>query len=209
MAAAPVLVLGTHNQKKRQELQLLLAPLGLQLLTLADFPNAIQVEEHGATFAENAALKATVQARRLGRWVLGEDSGLSVDALGGAPGVYSARYSGEHATDASNNERLLRELANVPFEKRTAFYTCHAALSDPEGEVRARAEGICRGRILWEPAGSGGFGYDPLFELAEYHQTFAELGEAVKSALSHRGRCMRQMIPQLAALQPLVAQPQR
>jgi XTP/dITP diphosphohydrolase len=195
-----VLVLGTHNKKKRLELEDLLARSPFAVRTLDDFPAALEVEETGKTFAENAALKAVTQARHLGQWVLGEDSGLAVEALLGAPGVYSARYSGEGATDETNNRCLLEKLANVPLEKRTAHYVCHMTLSDPGGNILADCEEYCRGRILLEEAGSGGFGYDPLFEIVEYHRTFGELGLAVKSVLSHRARAMRQMVPKLMGL---------
>jgi XTP/dITP diphosphohydrolase len=196
----PVLVLGTNNRKKLAELRVLVEPLGLTLKTLQDFPQALEVEESGTTFAENAVLKATVQARHLGQWVLGEDSGLAVDALGGQPGVYSARYSDPGATDERNNQKLLAELASVPDERRTAYYVCHATLSDPSGTIRADAEGICRGRLRYSYAGTGGFGYDPLFEIVEYHRTFGELAPEVKAVLSHRGRAMRQLIVQLQRL---------
>ncbi|MDX1947694.1 MAG: RdgB/HAM1 family non-canonical purine NTP pyrophosphatase [Pirellulaceae bacterium] len=195
-----VLVLGTHNRKKLGELVELLKPHGFELKTLADFPASVEVEETGDTFAANARLKATVQARAIGQWVLGEDSGLGVDALGGAPGVFSARFSGPGATDERNNDLLLEKLAAVPPEKRTAHYVCYAALSDPTGQVRAESEGQCRGRILAARAGSGGFGYDPLFEVIEWHRTFGELAPAVKRALSHRSRAMRQLVPMLVAL---------
>lgn len=194
------LVLGTANRKKGIELVDLLAPLGLRIESLADYPQAISVVEDGDSFAANAALKAQQQARHLGRWVLGEDSGLAVDPLGGAPGIYSARYSGAQATDESNNALLLAELDGVPLEKRAGHYVCHVALSDPSGAIRARAEALCRGRILTQPAGSGGFGYDPLFEILEYHRTFAELGLAVKAVLSHRSRAIRLLVPQLERL---------
>ncbi|MCA9120234.1 MAG: RdgB/HAM1 family non-canonical purine NTP pyrophosphatase [Planctomycetaceae bacterium] len=195
-----ILVLGTHNKKKGVELAELLEPYGFALRTLADVSHAIEVEETGTTFAENARLKATVQAKHLNCWVLGEDSGLSVDALDGGPGVYSARYSGANATDESNNAKLLAKLAELPLERRTAHYTCHAVLSDPLGVVRAEAEDYCRGRILFERSGSGGFGYDPLFEIPEYHRTFGELGSSVKTVLSHRSRAMRAIIPQIVLL---------
>lgn len=197
---APLLVLGTGNRKKGLELVDLLGDVGLSLKTLADFPNAISVEETGTTFAENAALKAVQQAKHLGQWVLGEDSGLAVDALGGAPGVYSARYSGPGATDESNNRLLLDNLRDVPPERRTAHYVCHAILSDPQGNVLAESEDYCHGLLRYEPVGSGGFGYDPLFEIPEYHLTFAELGSAVKAVLSHRARAIRRMIPRLMEL---------
>jgi XTP/dITP diphosphohydrolase len=194
------LVLGTRNHKKLGELTSLLTPLGLELATLADFRESIEVDETGDSFAANAALKATLQARTLQQWVLGEDSGLAVDALGGAPGIYSARYSGAGATDERNNERLLRELAALPIERRTAHYVCSAALADPTGTIHATSEGICRGRILQSPVGTGGFGYDPLFEIVECHQTFGELAPAVKSVLSHRSRAMRALVPPIREL---------
>jgi len=193
------LVLGTHNAKKRRELEMLLQGRGFELLTLDDFPTVIQVEETGETFAENAALKATQQATHLQHWVLGEDSGLLVDALNGAPGVYSARFSLE-GTDESNNQHLLRELGDTPLEKRTSRYACHMAISDPQGQIHATCEEYCRGRILFNRRGSAGFGYDPLFEIPEYHLTFAELGDAVKSVLSHRAKAMRRFVPLLAEL---------
>jgi XTP/dITP diphosphohydrolase len=194
------LILGTRNRKKGEELLELLAPWGFQLVTLADVSDSIEVEETGETFAENAALKACEQARHLKRWVLGEDSGLAVDALKGAPGVYSARFSGPNATDERNNQLLLEKLGDLPLEKRTAHYVCHATLSDPEGNIRAESEGYCSGRIRHEHAGSGGFGYDPLFEIVEYHRTFGELGPAVKAALSHRARAIRELIPAMLRL---------
>jgi XTP/dITP diphosphohydrolase len=195
-----VLVLGSRNRKKLGELVGLLEPHGLVLKTLADFPAAIEVAETGENFAANAGLKATLQARHLKQWVLGEDSGLSVDALGGAPGVYSARFSDPRATDERNNALLLEKLGSLPPEKRGAHYACYAALSDPDGNIRAQSEGICRGRILTAPSGSGGFGYDPLFEVVEYHRTFGELAPAVKAVLSHRSRAIRQLVPQILAL---------
>ena len=194
------LVLGTHNKKKGIELVELLAPHGFALRTLAEVRGAVEVAETGTTFAENAVLKATVQAKHLGRWVLGEDSGLAVDALDGGPGVYSARFAGPDVTDEANNAKLLRELADIPLERRTAHYVCHAVLSDPLGNVRAESEDYCRGRILFDPSGSGGFGYDPLFEIPEYHRTFGELGSTVKTVVSHRSRAMRAIIPRIIAL---------
>jgi XTP/dITP diphosphohydrolase len=194
------LVLGTRNRKKGLELAELLDPWGFELITLADIPDSIEVEETGRAFAENAGLKATRQAERLHRWVLGEDSGLAVDTLAGAPGVYSARFSGNGATDESNNRLLLEKLGKIPLEKRTAHYVCHATLADPTGQIRAEAEGYCHGRIRFEAAGSGGFGYDPLFEIVEYHRTFGQLGPAVKAALSHRARAIRELIPAMLRL---------
>lgn len=200
MTAFRLLVLGTHNRKKELELAELLEPHGFELRTLAQFPHAIEVVEDGDTFEANAILKATQQARHLNQWVLGEDSGLMVDALGGAPGVYSARYAGEGATDSDNNRKLLAELRETPLEKRTAHYVCHAVLSDPTGNVRISCRGECLGRIRFDESGAAGFGYDPMFEIVEYHQTFGELGGAVKTVLSHRSRALRKFIPQLLTL---------
>lgn len=187
-------VLGTRNQKKQLELEYLLSPHSVTVKTLADYPQAIEVEEDGETFQDNARKKAIVQARHLKAWVLGEDSGLVVDALDGAPGVYSARFAGIHGDDGANNRELLRQLANVPDAKRTAHYVCHISLSDPGGNVVIDCEAICRGRIRHTASGTGGFGYDPLFEIAEYHRTFGELGPATKGALSHRARAMRSFL---------------
>ncbi len=136
----------------------------------------------------------------MAHWVLGEDSGLVVDTLGGAPGVFSARFSGPGATDESNNRLLLEKLAGMPLEKRTAHYVCHATVSDPQGQIRAESEGYCHGRIRFQPAGAGGFGYDPLFEIVEYRRTFGELSSTVKAALSHRARAIRALIPRLLEL---------
>ena len=193
------LVLGTNNRKKGIELAELLAPHGIAVKTLADFDRKLDVVEDGATFIENARKKAVEQARFLGQWVLGEDSGLSVDALGGAPGVHSARFATmnatENADDAANNRLLLERLGDLPFDKRTAYYTCTAALSDPTGTLHTESEGRCCGRIRFDAAGTNGFGYDPLFEVVEYHRTFGELSPAIKRCISHRARAMRRIIP--------------
>lgn len=189
------IVLGTHNRKKGAELQLLLKPFGFELRTLADFENPLEVIEDGDSFQANAHRKATQQARHLNQWVIGEDSGLSVPALDGAPGIFSARFAGPDATDAENNAELLRQL-NGQHDRR-AFYVCHVSLANPLGQVVIDCEDTCQGRIVGAQRGTGGFGYDPLFELAEYHKTFGELGPAVKSLLSHRARAIRQFMPQL------------
>lgn len=197
-----VLVLGTTNRGKVRELRDLLAPLGFALQSLADFSPVLEVDETGETFAANARLKATAQARHLNAWVLAEDSGIVIDTLGGAPGIYSARYAGPGASDEQNNARVLSELADVPTEQRTAHYVCTLALADPGGTIRAESDGVCRGRIRTGPSGTAGFGYDPLFEIVEYHRTFGELGEAVKAALSHRTRAVAALLPQFAVLAP-------
>ena len=136
-----------------------------------------------------------MQARHLKQWVLGEDSGLSVDALGGEPGVYSARFSDPGATDERNNALLLEKLTDVPLEKRTAHYTCYAVLSDPDGNVRAESEGICRGRILIEPAGSGGFWLRSAVRNRRVPPHLRRAAPAVKRVLSHRSRAIRQLVP--------------
>ena len=200
MTPSPILILGTTNSGKRRELTILLEPFGIVCRSLADFSASISVDETGTTFAENAALKANQQARALGHWVLGEDSGLVVDALEGAPGVFSARFSGPEANDDTNNALLLKKMQGVPTEKRTAHYACHAALADPGGTIRAIASGRCCGRIADTAAGRNGFGYDPYFIVTEYHRTFGELAPATKSLISHRGRAIRAMIPQIVRL---------
>jgi XTP/dITP diphosphohydrolase len=195
MLPLKLLVVGTNNRKKGGEMAELLASLALPVRTLADFPQSIAVDETGDSFAANAALKASQQARHLGQWVLADDSGLAVDALSGQPGIYSARFAGPTATDEDNNRHLLAQLAKVPWQQRGAHYVCHVALADPEGQIRATAEDYCHGRIRFEPDGSGGFGYDPLFEVPEYHRTFGTLAPAVKACLSHRARAIRKLLP--------------
>src|SRR5262245_61268701 len=170
-AAMPLLVVGTRNAKKRLELMEILAGTGIELRDLSSYPSALEVEEDGATFEENTRKKATELARALGEWVLGEDSGLVVPALKGRPGVYSARYAGKQGDDEANNDRLLAELAPLPEAARAAYYVCTAAVAAPGGEVKAVAEGRCHGRIVRERHGQGGFGYDPLFLVPEYHKT--------------------------------------
>jgi XTP/dITP diphosphohydrolase len=200
MSSVPQLVLGSRNRKKSREVAEILAPHGVELVSIAEFPTVAEVVEDGATFAENAAKKASQPALALGRWVIGEDSGLIVDALGGRPGVFSARYSGPGATDQSNNEKLQDELAGVPLERRTAAYICSVALADPTGAIRLTADGRCRGIIISERRGENGFGYDPYFLIREYHQTFGELPARVKHQISHRARALAVFIPGLLKL---------
>lgn len=196
----PQIVLASRNRKKSGEIRDLLAPKGIEVLSVADFENVPEVVEDGKTFAENAAKKASQTASVLGHWTIGEDSGLCVDALNGAPGVYSARYSGPDATDESNNAKLLEALENVSDEHRRAKYICHIALADPSGDVQLHVEAACRGRIARQPRGTNGFGYDPLFLIPEYHRTFGELSPTVKQVLSHRARAFQRFIPRLLKL---------
>jgi XTP/dITP diphosphohydrolase len=200
MSAKTQVVLGSRNRKKSREVAEILAPHGIELVSIAEFPDAREVVEDGATFAENAAKKASQPALTLGRWVIGEDSGLVVDALGGRPGVYSARFSGPGATDESNNAKLVHELAAVPPEVRSAAYVCSIALSDPRGAIRLMAEGRCRGLIIDEPRGDNGFGYDPYFLIREYHRTFGELPARVKHQISHRARALAAFVPGMVKL---------
>jgi XTP/dITP diphosphohydrolase len=193
----PVLVLGTRNAKKRQEIAEILGDLPLELRDLTAYPDTPEVIEDGATFEENARKKARELARALGQWVLGEDSGLVVPVLRGRPGVLSARYAGKQGDDAANNRRLLAELAPLPDEQRAAYYVCTAALADPQSEIQAVTEGRCHGVIVRDYRGSGGFGYDPLFLIPEYHRTFGELSPRVKHALSHRARALAHLRPAL------------
>ncbi len=193
----PRLVLGSRNEKKLGELLDLLGDLGLDLTDLSPYPNAPEVEETGITFEENARLKATALAPVLGEWVLGEDSGLVVPSLGGAPGIISARWAGTHGDDAANNAKLLAELAGKSGDDRAAYYVSTAALCNPSGRVVAVVEGKCWGRIAEVARGPGGFGYDPLFVVPEYHASFGELSSRVKHALSHRGRAIAKLRPLL------------
>ena len=196
MSSIPI-VLASRNKKKTKEVSEILATVGFRVLAVTEFPNVAEVEEDGQTFAENAAKKASQVARELNQWVIGEDSGLMVDALNGAPGIYSARYSGEGATDERNNVKLIAELINVPDDKRGAGYICSVALSNPAGDIRIACEGTCRGRILREANGDGGFGYDPYFLIPEYHLTFGQLSSVVKHRLSHRARAFAKFMPLL------------
>lgn len=197
MSAAARLVVASRNQKKSGEIRDLLAQFGLEVVSVSQFPDVPEVVEDGHTFAENAAKKASETARKLSLWTLGEDSGLEVEALAGAPGIYSARFSGPGANDQSNNAKLMTELSAVPDERRGARYVCNVALADPSGHIRLQVEAYCRGRMTREPRGTNGFGYDPYFLIREYHRTFGELGPAVKRRLSHRARAFERLIPQL------------
>jgi len=193
----PRLVLGTRNRKKCEELADLLKDLPLEISDLSSWPQAPEIDETGTTFEENAKLKAVGVATAIKQWVLAEDSGLVVPGLNGRPGVYSAMYAGKHGDDEANNNRLLAELAPLPDDRRAAYYICVAMLANPEGQVIASTEGRCHGVIIKERRGTGGFGYDPLFLVPEYHRTFGELSLRVKQALSHRGRAIVQMRPWL------------
>jgi XTP/dITP diphosphohydrolase len=202
------LVLGSRNRKKCGEMAELIRPPWepsrwldrLEIGSLDEFLGAPEVDESEDTFAGNARKKAAELARALGRWVLADDSGLTVDALNGAPGVLSARYASEPCDDAANNRKLLEALAATPDDRRGAAFRCALALADPSGQIRLEAEGACRGRIIREPRGTAGFGYDPLFLILEYHRTFGELSPLVKHQLSHRSRAFAHLRPGLERL---------
>ncbi|MFM8525208.1 MAG: RdgB/HAM1 family non-canonical purine NTP pyrophosphatase [Cyanobacteriota bacterium] len=192
-----MLVIASSNAGKVPEFGALLADLGLETRPQ---PEGLEVEETGETFAENARLKASAVALATGGWALADDSGLSVEALGGAPGVHSARYAD---SDAARIARLLRELeaaGAVTAAARSARFTAALALADPSGEVVLEVEGHCPGTILEAPRGEGGFGYDPVFFVPDLELSFAEMDKAQKGAISHRGRAFAQLRPQLQAL---------
>ena len=193
------IVVGSSNPGKLAEIQTLLGALPVELRSLSAYPDAQPPEETGATFAENARLKATTLARQLGTWVLAEDSGLCVDALDGRPGVRSARYGGPDATDAQRVVKLLEELRDVPEADRGAAFVSVAALASPL-RVLLEAEGACRGRITGEPLGETGFGYDPVFFYPDFGATFAQAGEEAKNRVSHRGRALRTLAERLVRL---------
>lgn len=181
------LLVATGNAGKVKELAALLSGSGIRLYSLQDFPDIPPVIEDGATFADNAIKKATAAAKATGLPVIADDSGLIVDAIGGRPGVHSARYAGEGADDGANNAKLLSELAGIPQKERSAAFRCVIALCMPQGECQTFT-GELGGMILTAPSGSGGFGYDPLFMVPEYGMTLAELPLEVKNRISHRGR---------------------
>ncbi|MGN0635392.1 MAG: RdgB/HAM1 family non-canonical purine NTP pyrophosphatase [Acutalibacteraceae bacterium] len=187
-------LLATHNKKKRAELARILAPLGVEVLTAEEAGVALtDVEETGETFEENAVLKAESGCRESGMPCVADDSGLSVDALDGAPGVYSARYAGEHGNDDKNIDKLLHALRDVPQEKRTARFVCTACCIFPDG-TRILTSGECPGTIAFAKSGSGGFGYDPVFVPTEADgRSMAELSDMEKDAISHRRRALEKL----------------
>lgn len=196
----PTILIATGNRGKFTEIAAELSGLGIDFLSLREFPAVPEPEETGETFQENAVQKARYYARHLHQLTLADDSGLEVDALGGRPGVYSARYAGTPCNDRANNEKLVHELAGVPQAERTARFRCAMALVDPEGNVRAASEGVIEGLIIDEPRGQNGFGYDPHFFVPELGKTTAELSREEKNAVSHRGKATRAMFRQLQAL---------
>jgi XTP/dITP diphosphohydrolase len=195
------ILIGTMNTGKLGEYERLLAEVpGLELETMAALPEPIDVVEDRDTFRGNALKKAMEVATVAGMPCLADDSGLEVDALGGRPGVYSARYAGEGSTDSENNAKLLDELSGIADDERTARFQCAIVIVDRSGRELAIAEGACEGRIGSEPRGSHGFGYDPLFVPEGYTQTMAELGPETKNEISHRAKAAAKLVPILREL---------
>jgi len=190
------LLVATQNPGKVREFRALLGDLPIELTSAEGMPD---VAETGSTFAENATLKARAAAAWSGEWALADDSGIEVDALDGAPGIHSNRYWGEGTTEAERNALLLRDLAAVPAERRTARYRAVVAIASPDGRVWL-SEGVCEGVIRDEPRGAHGFGYDPHFLIPELRATMAELDPEVKNRISHRGKALRAALPVLEVL---------
>jgi XTP/dITP diphosphohydrolase len=188
-----LLVVATGNPGKLKEMQAYLTDSGWEL-TLK--PEELDIEETGDTFAANACLKASQVAQATGNWAIADDSGLQVDALGGAPGVYSARYG---KTDSDRIARLLSELGDTP--NRQAQFVCAVAIASPDGTIALESEGVCRGEILHAPRGSGGFGYDPIFYVPEMQLTFAQMTSELKRSVSHRGKAIAALLQKLPHLQ--------
>lgn len=186
------LVIATHNMGKLEEFKALMKDLPIEIKCLEDFDKVDEPEETGRTFAANARLKAQYYAKKLGVPCIADDSGLEVQALDGAPGVRSARYAGEKATDEENNEKLLHIMK---FQvKRTCRFRCALAVALPSGKVLNEVDGICEGMLLHAPLGDGGFGYDPLFWSTELHKGMAEASVQEKNKISHRGKAIRKLV---------------
>lgn len=181
----PELLVATKNKKKLKEIKEILQGLNLKITSLADYSSKIRIVENGKTFGENAAKKAVKIASVMGKFTLGEDSGLCVDILGGRPGIYSSRFAGKNKSDSQNNIKLLKLLKGASGRARKAHYVCAVALADKDGLIRI-VGGKCHGLIGLAPKGRSGFGYDPLFIIPKYKKTFAQLGERIKHKMSHR-----------------------
>ncbi len=186
-------IIASGNQGKLKEFQTLMSGLNVEVKSLKDYPHIGDIEENGQSFAENAYIKAKAVSEVTGCLCIADDSGLEVDALGGAPGIYSARYAGEQKDDAANNQKLLEALKDVPDEERGAQFHCAIVAIDKDGK-RYDAEGIVRGRILRAARGDNGFGYDPLFYVEEFGKTTAELSMEEKNKISHRGQAVRDIV---------------
>ena len=186
------LVIASRNKGKISELRELLKGHNFEIYSLEDYPHITEIEETGNSFKENALIKARITAQKTGCLALADDSGLEVDALDGSPGIYSSRFAGPEKDDEANNRKLLSLLEGVPLEKRTARFRCVVAAVDPQG-IEITTEGVCEGKIGFEPKGSHGFGYDPIFIVEEYGLTMAELGPEIKNKISHRAKAFAKM----------------
>lgn len=195
------IVIASKNVHKIREIREILSNLeNIDITSLLNFADYEPPPEDGSTFEENATVKAVDAAKALNKWTLGEDSGLVVPALDGAPGIYSKRYSGEDATDAENRRKLLDEMQGKKELERAAYYECNLVLASPDGEVKKYVRGICEGYLITEEKGNHGFGYDSLFVKHDYDKTFGEIEEAVKNKVSHRYKAVEKMIPILESL---------
>ncbi len=186
------LIIATKNKGKLREVKDLLKDFKIKVTSLADYPDAPDIEEDGRTFAQNALKKAVTIAMYTGKLTLGEDSGLEVKALGNKPGIYSARFSGPQATDEKNNRKLLKSLKKIPLKKRQVSYRCFSALVNRGGVIDV-VDGSCDGLIISEHRGTNGFGYDPLFLLPKYNKTFGELAPEIKAKISHRAKAFQKI----------------
>ncbi|NJM52419.1 MAG: RdgB/HAM1 family non-canonical purine NTP pyrophosphatase [Blastocatellia bacterium] len=194
------LLIATKNAGKIREIEKLLADLPITLRNTGEFTDLIEPEETGATFAENATLKAKYYAEKTGIWSLADDSGLEVEALEWRPGVFSARYGGADATNEEKIAKLLNELEQTDSNSRLARFVCSMVIADKSGEIQFLTEGVCQGEIAFIPQGSNGFGYDPVFVPKGFSQTFGQLSGEIKHKISHRSRAIEKIIKYLADL---------
>jgi XTP/dITP diphosphohydrolase len=193
------MIVATKNRGKVREIRKALKGLGLKIYSLNDFSDGPEIEEDGESFTENALKKARFYSKYFGKLTIADDSGLEVDSLKGLPGIYSARYAGEGASDRENNQKLLREIEGIPISKRGARFKCVMAIVSHDGK-EAVAEGSCRGRIGFRGVGKKGFGYDPIFILTQYGKTMAQLTLEEKNRVSHRGKALKKLRKILLAL---------
>jgi XTP/dITP diphosphohydrolase len=200
------IIIATKNKGKAQEFQQMFAQKGYKIMTLLDFLDLPEVEETGATFEENAIIKAEAISRELGKMVIADDSGLVIDALEGRPGVFSARYAGEEKNDEANNEKVLREMENVPDQERSARFYCALAIAMP-GRKTETVFGTCEGFILQEGQGTNGFGYDPIFFSTEANKAMAELPSFEKNKISHRAKALKKLDEKFDTLFKTVTEP--
>ncbi|MCE2394196.1 XTP/dITP diphosphatase [Candidatus Poribacteria bacterium] len=194
------LVLATRNQGKVREIgDILQDQSGIELLSLRNYPDAPDVVEDGKTYDENAIKKASTLAEYTGHLTIADDSGLEVDALDGAPGVHSARYAGENASDQDRIAKLLNALQDIPDDRRSGRFICAVAIAEPLAKVQV-VRGVCEGRIIHGSRGTSGFGYDPIFVPLDYAETFAELGDEIKNQISHRAKALEKASKMLSEM---------